>query len=109
MRRSASCHISLHILLAVMEYLLNIDPCFWLLLTFMVVFRLILQLSLKLQLMILTCGLVYAVTNFWFYAKGDLFRVIIFASLVNFTVCAICCNLDSQITPSTKDFQASTN
>ena len=27
----------------------------------------------------------------------------------NFTVCPICCNLDSQITPSTEDFQASTN
>ena len=68
-----------------------------------------LQLSLKLQLTILTCGLVYAVTNFWLCAISDLFRVIIFASLVNFTVCAICCNLDSQITPSTEDFQASTN
>ena len=30
-------------------------------------------------------------------------------SLVNFTVCAIWCNLDSQITPTTKDLQASTN
>ena len=40
---------------------------------------------------------------------NNLFRVIIFASIVNFTVCAICCNLDSQITPSTEDFQASTN
>ena len=29
--------------------------------------------------------------------------------LVNFTVCAICCTLDSQITPSTEDLQASTN
>ena len=29
--------------------------------------------------------------------------------LVNFTVCAICCNLDSQITPSTEDFKGSTN
>ena len=54
---------------------------------------------------ILTCGLVYAVTNFWLCAISDLFRVIIFASLVNFTVCAICCNLDSQITPSTEDFK----
>ena len=54
------------------------------------------------------CGLVYAVTNFWLCAISSLFRVIIFASLVNFTVCAICCNLDSQITPSTEDFQAST-
>ena len=25
------------------------------------------------------------------------------------SVCAICCNLDSQMTPSTEDFQASTN
>ena len=40
---------------------------------------------------------------------SDLFRVIIFANLVNFTVCAICCNLDSQITPMTEDLQASTN
>ena len=70
---------------------------------------LISQLSLKLQLTILTCDLVYAVTNFWICAISDFFRVIIFASLVNFTVCAICCNLDSQITPSTEDFQASTN
>ena len=38
-----------------------------------------------------------------------LFKVIIFASLVNFTVCAICCNLDSQIIPTTEDLQASTN
>ena len=75
----------------------------------MVVFHLILQLSLKLKLTTLTCGLVYAVANIWLCAISDLFRVIIFASLVNFTVCAICCNLDSQITPSTKDFQASTN
>ena len=51
----------------------------------------------------------YAVTNFWLCAISDLCRVIIFASLVNFTVCAICCNLDSQITPSTEDLQASTN
>ena len=41
--------------------------------------------------------------------KRDLFRVIVFASLVNFTVCTICCNLDSLVTPSTEDFQASTN
>ena len=75
----------------------------------MVVFRLILQLSLKLQLTILTCGLVYAVTNFWLCAISDLFRVIIFACLVNFTVCTICCNLHSQVTPSTEDFQSSTN
>ena len=75
----------------------------------MVVFCLLLQLSLKLQLMILKCGLVYAVANFWLCAISDLLRVIIFASLVNFTVCAICCNLDSRITPSTEDFQASTN
>ena len=79
------------------------------LLAFMVVFRLILWLSLKLQLTILTCGLVYAVTNFWLCAISDLFRVIIHASLVNFTMCAICCNLDSQMTPSTEDFQASAN
>ena len=51
----------------------------------------------------------YAVTNFWLYAISDLFRVILFASLLNFTVCAIFCNLDSQITPSTEDFQSSTN
>ena len=51
----------------------------------------------------------YAVTNFWLCAINDLFRVLMFASLVNFTVCAICCNLDSQITPTTEDFQASTN
>ena len=59
--------------------------------------------------MILTCGLVYAVTSFWLCTISDLFRVIIFASLINFTVCAICCNLDSQITPTTEDLQASTN
>ena len=75
----------------------------------MVVFCLILQLLLKLKLTILTCGLVYAVTNFWLCAISDLFGVILFASLVNFTVCAICCNLDSQVTPSTEDFQASIN
>ena len=51
----------------------------------------------------------YAVTNFWLCTINDLFRLIIFASLVNFTVCAICCNLDSQITPTAEDFQASTN
>ena len=34
------------------------------------------------------------------------FRVIIFANLVSFTLCAICCNLDSQITPATEDLQA---
>ena len=85
-------------------------PMFLILLTFMVVFPLILYyISLKLQLTILTCGLVYAVTNFCLCAISDLFRIIIFASRVNFTVCAICCNLDSQITPSTEDFQASTN
>ena len=61
------------------------------------------------QLTILTCGLVYAVTNFWLCALSDFFRVIIFACLVNFAVCAIYCNLDSQITPLTEDFQASTN
>ena len=44
-----------------------------------------------------------------FLALCDLFRVIIFASLVNFTVCAICCNLDSQIIPSTEEFQTLTN
>ena len=75
----------------------------------MIIFRLILSLSLKLQLTVLTCGLVYDVTNFWLCAISDLFRVIIFASLVNFSVCAMCYNLDSQITPSTEDFQASTN
>ena len=61
------------------------------------------------QLTILTCGLVYAVTNFWLCTISDHFRVIRFASLVNFTVCAICCNLDSKITPSTEDFQALTD
>ena len=66
---------------------MQLGPCFWLLLTFMVVFRLVLQLSLKLQLTILTCGLVYAVTNFWLCAVSDFFRVIIFACLVNFAVC----------------------
>ena len=30
-------------------------------------------------------------------------------SVFVFPVCAICCNLDSQITPSTEDLQASTN
>ena len=59
--------------------------------------------------MILTCGLVYDITNFWLCTINYLFRVIIFASLVNFTVCAVCCNLDSQITPTTEDLQASTN
>ena len=75
----------------------------------MVVFGLILWLSLKLQLTILICGLVYAVVSFWLCVISDLFRVIISASLVNFTVFAICCNLDSQIIHSTEDFQASTN
>ena len=62
---------------------------------------LILQLSLKLKLTILTCGLVYAVTNFctisdhfriiiFLSAMSDHFRIIVFPSLVNFTVCAIC-------------------
>ena len=51
----------------------------------------------------------YAVTNFWLCTINNLFRVIISASLVNFTVCAICCNLDSQIKPTTEDLQASTN
>ena len=50
----------------------------------------------------------YAVTSFWLCTINDLFRVIIFASIVNFTVYAICCNLDSQITPTTEDLQAST-
>ena len=45
-------------------------------------------------------------TNFWLRTINDLFRVIIFANLVDFTVCAICCNLDSQITPTTEDLQA---
>ena len=49
---------------------------------------------------------VYSITNFWLCTINDLFRVIIFANLVNFTVCAICCNLDSQITPTTEDLQA---
>ena len=47
--------------------------------------------------------------HFWLRTINDLLGVIIFASLVNFTVCAICCNLDSQITPSTEDLQAPTN
>ena len=64
---------------------------------------------IKKELTILTCGLVYAITNFWLCTINDLFRVIISTSLVNITVCAICCNLDSQITPSTEDLQASTN
>ena len=51
----------------------------------------------------------YAIYNFWLCTINDLFRVIIFASLVSFTACAICCNLDSQITPTTEDLQASTN
>ena len=50
----------------------------------------------------------YAVTNFSLCTINDLLRVIIFASIVNFTVCAIFCNLDSQITPTTEDLQAST-
>ena len=54
-------------------------------------------------------SLVYAITKFWLCTINDLFRVLIFASLVNFTVCAICCNLDSQITPTTEDLQASSN
>ena len=41
------------------------------------------------------------------YYHLDLFRVIILASLVNFIVCTICCNLDSQIKPTTEDLQAS--
>ena len=53
--------------------------------------------------MILTCGHVYAITNFWLCTINDLFRVIIFANLVNFTMCAICCNLDSQITRTTEN------
>ena len=52
---------------------------------------------------------VYAIANFWLCKINDLFGVIIFAGLVNFSVCAICCNLDSQITPTTEDLQASTN
>ena len=56
----------------------------------------------------LTLGLVYALTNFWLCTINDLFRVIIFANIVNFTVYAICCNLDSQITPTIEDLQAST-
>ena len=40
-----------------------------------------------------------------FLALYDKRSLQIFANLVNFTVCAICCNLDSQITPSTEDFQ----
>ena len=59
--------------------------------------------------MILTCGLVYAITNIWLCTINDLFRIFIFATLVNFTVCAICCNLDSQITPTTEDLQTLTN
>ena len=59
--------------------------------------------------MILSCGLVYAIANFWLCTINDLFGVIIFASLVNFSVCAICCNLDSQITPTTEDLHPSTN
>ena len=51
----------------------------------------------------------YAVTNFWLCTINDFFRVIVFASLVNFTVCVICCNLDSQVTPTTENLQASTN
>ena len=50
----------------------------------------------------------YSVTNFWLCTINDLFRVIIFASFVNFSVFIICCNLDSQITPTTEDLQAST-
>ena len=51
----------------------------------------------------------YAITNFWLCTMNDLFTVIIFASLVNFTLCSICCDLDSQITPTTEDLQDSTN
>ena len=47
----------------------------------------------------------YVVTNFWLCTINDLFRVIIFTSLVNLTVC---CNLDSQITPTIEDLQAAT-
>ena len=43
------------------------------------------------------------------YPISNLFRVIIFVSLVNFTVCVICRNLDSQITPTTEDLQAPTH
>ena len=57
-----------------------------------------------------TCDLVYAVTNFWLCTINDLLRVIIFASLINFTLCAICCNLDSQmITPTNEDLQDPTH
>ena len=48
-------------------------------------------------------------TNFWLCTINDLFRVIIFASLINFNVCRISCNLDLQITPTNEDLQASTN
>ena len=75
----------------------------------MVVFCLILQLSLKQELTILTCGVVCAITNFWLCRMNNLFRVMIFATLVNFTLCANFCNLDSQITPMTENLQASTN
>ena len=36
-------------------------------------------------------------------------KIQILEKINHFTVCAICCNLDSRITPSTEDFQASTN
>ena len=57
------------------------------------------------------CHLWSCVCYYQFLAlySNDLFRVITSASLINFTVCAICCNLDSQITPMTEDLQASTN
>ena len=38
-----------------------------------------------------------------------LLTLIIFPSVVYFPCCVICCNLDSQITPSAEDLQSSTN
>ena len=56
-----------------------------------------------------SCVYCYCYQFLALFTISDLFRVITFASVINFTVCAICCNFDSQITPTTEDFQASTN
>ena len=85
-------------------------PTFWLLSTFVVAVCLILQLQINLQPAIVTCGLVCAIiiTTFWSCTITHCLRVIISASAVCFSVYAICCNPDSQITPSSEDFETST-
>ena len=45
----------------------------------------------------------YNITNFWVCMISRLLILMIFPSVVYFPVCAISCNLDSQITSSTED------